>query len=170
VRRIARWYERLIAAFAVLAGVLVVLVFAAVIYDALLRDFGLQPTRWAVPLSEFALLYITMLASPWVLRSKGQVVVESLRLLLPRRGRLWLERATYLFCVAACAIIAWSSTVEALDSIARGDEERLAISIPLYFAYLPLIVGFVLLGCEFVRLLAGRDTLYEQDATSRDSI
>ena len=170
MRRIARIYDRLISALAVLAGVIVVLIFVAVVYDALLRDFGLQPTTWAVPLSEFGLLYITMLAAPWVLRSKGQVVVESLRLLLPRRGRVWLERATYALCIAACATITWFSIVEAIDAIRRDDMERLAIDIPLWLAYAPLVIGFFLLGCEFVRLLSGRDTLYEQAPTTRDSI
>lgn len=170
MRSILRFYDGLIAVLAYVAGVLVVLIFAAVIYDATLRDVGLQPTRWAVPLSELGLLYITALAAPWVLRSKGQIVVESLRLLLPHRGRLWLERATYVFCIAVCAVFTWCSLLEAIDSIRRGDMERLAISIPLYAAYIPLIVGFLFLGTEFVRLLFGQDSLYAQDPTTRDSI
>ena len=170
MRHILRAYDWVVTAFAVLAGILIVLIFAAVIYDATLRDTGLQPTRWAVPLSEFGLLYITMLAAPWLLRSKGQIVVESLRLVFPRRGRVLLEQATYVFCIAVCGVIAWAAAVEAIDSVRRGDMERLAISIPLVVAYIPLIIGFLLLGCEFVRLLIGRDSLYAQDPTTRDSI
>ncbi len=170
MRHVLPGYDWLIVALAFLAGVMIVAIFAAVIYDATLRDVGLQPTRWAVPLSEFGLLYITMLAAPWLLRSKGQIVVESLRLVLPRRGRDWLERATYVFCIVVCATIAWAAAVEGLESIRRGDMERLAITIPLYLAYVPLVVGFFLLGCEFVRLLIGRDTIYEQEPTTRDSV
>ncbi len=170
MRAILRGYDLLIGTLAWLAGVLIVLIFAAVIYDATLRDVGLQPTRWAVPLSEFGLLYITMLAAPWLLRSKGQVVVESLRLALPRRGQAIVERATYVFCILVCGVIAWAAADEGLDSVRRGDMERLAISIPLYLAYAPLIVGFFLLGCEFTRLLLGADTLYAQDPTTRDSV
>jgi TRAP-type C4-dicarboxylate transport system permease small subunit len=167
---ILRCYDWLIAALAILAGVIVALIFVAVVYDASLRDLGFQPTRWAVPLSEIGLLYITMLSAPWLLRSKGQIVVETLRKPMPMRARVWLERATYVFCIGVCAIMTWSAAVEGLDAINRGDVERLAIEIPLYLTYLPLIVGFFLLGCEFLRLLIGVDSLYIQDVTARDSI
>jgi C4-dicarboxylate transporter, DctQ subunit len=163
-------YDRIVVGIAMVGGLLVALIFGAVIYDALLRDLGLQPTRWAVPLSEYGLLYVTMLPAPWLLRSKGQVLVETLRHVVPPWGRVWLERVTYVLCIAICGTMTWASAAQAIDSFERGDVDRLAITIPLYAAHIPFIIGFFFLGCEFFRFLVGVDSLYAQDVTARDSI
>jgi C4-dicarboxylate transporter, DctQ subunit len=170
MRLLIRLYDGIIVTFAALAGAVIAFIFVAVIYDAVLRDVGLQPTRWAEPLSQIGLLYVTMLSAPWILRSKGQIVVETLRKPLPTRAQFWLERAVYLLCITVSAVMTWSSAIEARDAFQRGDVERLAIYIPSYLYYLPLVAGFFLLGCEFLRLLVGGDSLYMQDPTSRDSI
>lgn len=170
MRLLIRLYDGIIVAFAALAGAMVAFIFVAVIYDAALRDVGLQPTRWAEPLSRIGLLYVTMLSAPWILRSKGQIVVETLRKPLPPQAQIWLERTVYTLCIAVSVVMAWSSAIEARDAFQRGDVERLAIYVPSYLYYLPLTVGFFLLGCEFLRLLVGADSLYVQDPTTRDSI
>ena len=170
MRTVIWLYDGLIVGLAAVAGAIIAFIFVAVIYDAVLRDVGLQPTRWAVPLSEIGLLYVTMLSAPWILRSKGQIVVETLRKPLGPVARFWLERAVYVLCIAVSAAMTWSSAVEAGDAFQRGDVERLAIYVPTFLYYVPLIVGFFLLGCEFLRLLLGGDSLYLQNPTTRDSI
>jgi TRAP-type C4-dicarboxylate transport system permease small subunit len=154
-------------ALAAIAGAITVAIFFAVVYDAIVRNLGLQPPGWTVPGSEYGLLYITLLAAPWLLRTKRQVVVESIRMFLPDGARRPLEIAIYLACFVICIVIAWFGFAQAVDAWSRGDIDLRAIPIPLYVAYLPFGVAFLLMGVEFLRLLGQADTLYTQTSTTR---
>ena len=123
-----------------------------------------------VPLAEYGLLYITMLGSPWLLRTKGEIIVESFRMVMPPRVRRVVEFLVYVVCAALCAILAWYALTQGIDSWHTGDGEQRAILVPNYYAYAPMFVGFGLMFIEFLRLLFGRESLYEQSATERESI
>ena len=57
-------YDAVIVGLAVLAGAMVAAVFLAIIYDVSLRTAGFQPPFWTSALTEYALLYMTMIAAP----------------------------------------------------------------------------------------------------------
>jgi TRAP-type C4-dicarboxylate transport system permease small subunit len=163
-----RFYEWLTTALAVVAGVIMSAIFLAVIADVTVRDIGLQPPRHTVPLAEFGLLWITMLGSPWLLRTKGMIIVESLRMVLPRRARRVLELTVYAVCAAVCAVLAAYAASQTIFTWTTNQAEQRAINVPLYYAYFPMFLGFGLMGIEFLRLLFGRDTLYDQSATDQE--
>lgn len=165
MRLLLRGYFWLTSALAVVAGLIMVAIFAGVIFDVLVRDFGFQSPRQIEPLAEYGLLYITMLGSPWLLRTKGQIVVESLRLVLSRRLRRILEIGVYAACALACGVLAWYALSQTIFSWVNDQADQRAINVGLYYAYAPMCLGFFLMGCEFLRLLFGRETLYEQSAT-----
>jgi TRAP-type C4-dicarboxylate transport system permease small subunit len=170
VRGLLRAYAWLTTALAVVAGLVMSAIFVAVVADVTLRDLGFQSPRATVPLSEFGLLYITMLGSPWLLRTKGHIVVESLRLVLPARVRRPLELAVYAICAGACGVLAWFALEQTVFTWVNNQAEQRAIDMPLYYAYGPMFLGFFLMGIEFLRLLFGRETLYEQSGTTRETI
>jgi TRAP-type C4-dicarboxylate transport system permease small subunit len=101
------------------------------------------------------------------MRTRRQVVVESIRMLLPVGARRPLEIAIYSGCFVICIVIAWFGFAQAVDAWSRGDIDLRAIPVPLYVAYLPFGVAFFLMGVEFLRLLGLSDSLYGQTATSR---
>ena len=170
MRGFLRAYEWLTSALAAVAGIIMSAIFIAVIVDVTMRNLGIQSPRATVPLAEFGLLYITMLGSPWLLRTKGQIIVESLRLVIPPRQRRVLELAVYAACAAVCGLLAWYALDQTIFAWENDQAEQRAIDVPLYYAYAPMFLGFFLMGIEFLRLLFGRDTLYEQSATTREGI
>jgi C4-dicarboxylate transporter, DctQ subunit len=159
-----RAYDVLTSALALVAGVIMVLIFVGVVADVTIRDFGYQSPRAIQPLAEFGLLYITMLGSPWLLRRKGMIIVESLRMMLPGGVRRVLELFVYAVCTAVCAILAWYAMSQATLSWETASADQRAIEIPLYYAYAPMFLGFFLMGLEFARLLFSGDTIYGQSA------
>lgn len=169
-RALLRAHDWLVNALAAVAGAIVVAIFLAVVYDATLRNLGMQPPRWTVPSSEFGLFYITLLAGPWLLRTNGHVVVESLRAVLPAAAKSALEHLVYAGCIVVCAVIAWFALDQAIDAWVRGEADLRAIRIPLYVAYAPMVLGFALMGCEFARLLFGQGSLYAPRAGDRDGM
>ncbi len=170
MRPLLRLYFWVTAALAVVAGLIMVAIFVAVIVDVTVRDVGLQPSRATVPLAEYGLLYITMLGSPWLLRTKGEIMVESFRMIMPPAMRRAVEIFTYVLCAALCGILAWYALDQAILTWGTGQGEQRAILVPAYVAYAPMFLGFGLMFIEFLRLLFGRETLYDQSATEREGI
>ena len=77
----------------------------AIVLDVVVRNLGLQPPAHTLTLTEYGLLYLTMLAAPWLVREKGHVHIELVTAALPPRARFWLTRVVYALCVLTCAVI-----------------------------------------------------------------
>ena len=69
-------YDHLIEGLAVVSGLIIAGVCLLIVYDVIARNLGLQPPASTVALTEYALLYFTMAASPWLVRTRGHIVVE----------------------------------------------------------------------------------------------
>lgn len=165
MRGLMKAYEWIITALAAVAGAIIVATFMVVVVDVSLRNLRLPTLSWAIPAAEYGLLYVTLLAGPWLLRNKRQVVAESVRVYLPVKARRVLEVGIYVGCLLVCAVIVWAAAHETIGSWRRGDSEQRGIEIPLFLAYAPFVVSFLLMGVEFVRLLVTGQTIYTISAT-----
>jgi len=163
-------YDWLTSVLAVVAGLIMVSIFFGVILDVTIRDFGYQSPRAIQPLAEFGLLYITMLGSPWLLRRKGMIIVESLRMALPSKARRVCEIAVYVACTTVCAILTWYAMYQLIESWQTSAADQRAITVPLVYAYAPMALGFFLMGVEFLHLLLSGDTIYGQSASDREVV
>lgn len=170
MRPLLRFYDWITSALAIIAGVIMVLIFLGIIVDVTIRNIGYTSPRAIQPLAEFGLLYITMLGSPWLLRNKGMIVVESLRLALPEQARRVVEIVMYLVCVAVCSVLAWYAMYQGILSWETNAADQRAIAVPLYYAYAPMFLGFFLMDIEFVRLLMSGDSIYAASGTERDVV
>jgi C4-dicarboxylate transporter, DctQ subunit len=170
MRPLLRAYDWLMTALAVVAGIIMSAIFIAVILDVLIRNFGYEAPPAIEPLCEFGLLYITMLGSPWLLRTRGMIIVESMRMVLPSGPRRVLEIVVYVVSAAICFLLAWYSAYQTIFTWVNNEADQRAINVPLYYAYAPMLLGFFLMGCEFLRRLFARDTLYSQSAVEGETI
>ncbi len=163
-------YNSVIVALAYVAGAMVAATFVAVVYDVTLRMLGIQPPYWTSAATEYALLYITLLAAPWLVRQKGHVFVQLVNQALPPVPRKWLERAVYLICILVSLTIAFYSLAEAIQSFERGEYDVRSIAMPMWLLYAPLPVGFLLTATEFLRFLLGFDSMYVNSSSSTESL
>ena len=74
---LTRAYDNLIMALALLAGVMIASVFFFIVFDVTLRTTGFRPPEFVSAVSEYVLLYVTMLAAPWLVRERGHVRIGS---------------------------------------------------------------------------------------------
>ena len=102
---VAALYLRLLELLAVVAGVLLAAMAVAIVVDVVVRNLGLQPPAHTLTLTEYGLLYVTMLGAPWLVRAKGHVYIELLTAAVSPRTRFWLTRVVYALCVLTCAVI-----------------------------------------------------------------
>ncbi len=156
MRALFRLYDGLLLGLAAFAGAAFGAMAFIVVYEVLMRWLGWRPPGWPVAVSEFTLLYATVLAAPWVLRHSGHAQVTTLLVYLPPRARLALGRAVSLLGAVVCALVAWYALRSTLG--AQGLEIR-SFAMPKWVVYAPLPLGFLLLSIEFARHMV-RGTLF----------
>lgn len=117
-------------------------------YEVLVRWLGFRPPVWPVAISEYTLLYATVLAAPWVLRRAEHVQVTTLIAVIPGRARKVAERIVCGLGMAVCLVVAWFALKVTLS--AQGLEIR-SFEMPRWIVYAPLPLGFFLLAVEFGR-------------------
>ena len=156
MRALVRLYDGLLLGLAAFAGAAFGAMAFIVVYEVLMRWLGWRPPGWPVAVSEFTLLYATVLAAPWVLRHSGHAQVTTLLVFLPPRARLALGRAVSLLGAVVCALVAWYALSVTLG--AQGLEIR-SFAMPKWVVYAPLPLGFLLLSIEFARHMV-RGTLF----------
>jgi C4-dicarboxylate transporter, DctQ subunit len=169
VATLTRAYERCLAALAWLAGAVLTVMLVAILFDVIVRDVGGQPPEATVPIVEFGLFYITMLTAPWLVRTKGHIIVEALTSQLPPRIHRIQAKAVYAVCGGICLAFAWYAADLAIGAWQRGEMDERALGVPSWILYAPAAVSFVLMAIEFARYLFGRDTLYSGRIGGQDA-
>ena len=86
MKLLSKAYDGLIVGLAILAGLMLVVIFVGIIVDVAIRTVGYNSLQWYSAIAEYCLLFSTMLAAPWLVRLKGHVVVESLTMAMPAAG------------------------------------------------------------------------------------
>jgi TRAP-type C4-dicarboxylate transport system permease small subunit len=157
---IARGYNALVNGLAVLAGVVIVAITLMIVVDVLMRNFGLKPPAHTIALTEYSLLYITMLGAPWLVREKGHVHIELIVSRLAPLPRRIVHAVVCLLCVVVCAVLFWYSLQVTLLNLSRGDIEIRSFDVLRGVLIGCMPVGFVLMTIEFLRFLVGRDSMF----------
>jgi len=158
-------YDRIIYGLAAFAGLLVVTVAALIVVDVSLRSLGFEPPAATVALTEYALLYFTMSAAPWLVRRRGHVAVRVVFDRLPDGTRRLWEGAIYVLCAGIAFAIALIAATLMVESWALGDVEQRSIDVPRWLLFLPLAVGFAGVAIEFVRFPLTRTSFYADDTS-----
>ena len=154
-----RAYDALIHGLAGLAGALIGGLCLLIAWDVIARNLGLQPPASTVALTEYALLYFTMAAAPYLVRVRGHIVVEVLYRRLGATARRWLDRAVLSLCVMICVVMSALATMLAVEAFTRGEIDVRSLDTPRWLLFVPLVVGFGLMGTEFLRLLLRHESL-----------
>ncbi len=160
MRSLIKAYDAVIVGLAIVAGAMVAAVFVMILYDVILRASGFQPPAFTSALTEYALLYLTMLGAPWLVRIRGHVFVESATLRMGRSVRHVVERFVYIVCIALCLVLSYYAVEQALDMASRGEEDWRSIVMPRWVLFAALPIGFLLAAVEFARFLFGDDSMY----------
>lgn len=164
MRLVVRAYDGLVSLMALVAAGMLVWLMVSILVSVTMRNLGLQPMAWLFTSSEYALLYMTMLGAPWLVRRKGHVHIELVTAALPPRARRLLSRAVALGCVVVCAILTWKGIDLVQTNIARMDFDVRAYFFPRWLLTIAFPVSFGLMAIEFARFAFGRELLHSGEA------
>ncbi len=148
-QKLYRGFERFTAFLASIAAFLIFLMSLWITYDVLSRYLFNASSPWAFDLSEYALVWITFLASPWVLMQDRHVRIELMVDLLPPRVQRVLGIAVCIVALLTCAILAWRTGIAALDYIDRNQMMPRIWRIPRIWPYAVIPIGSALLTIAF---------------------
>lgn len=161
---IGRVYRGILYAMAGIAGAMLVWLMISVITSVVMRNAGLQPFAWLFTSSEYAILYMTMLGAPWLVREKGHVHIELVTAALPGPARRVVSRLVAVSCVAVCALLAWKGAELLITNIQRNDLDVRAYYFPKWILTLAFPISFGLMAIEFSRFVFGADLMHSGEA------
>jgi len=143
-------FERVTLCMAIVAAGLILGMSCWITYDVLTRYFLDWASPWAFDLSEYALIWITFLGAPWVLLQDRHVRIELLVDVLPKSIQRALGIAVCLIAFAACVVLAWKTSVAALQYYDRGIMMPRIWRIPRIYPYSIIPIGSMFLGTVFL--------------------
>ena len=161
---IGKLYRGFLYAMAGIAGVMLIWLMFSVITSVVMRNAGLQPFAWLFTSSEYAILYMTMLGAPWLVREKGHVHIELVTAALPGPMRRIVSRFVAVLCVIVSLILAWKGAELFLGNIARNDLDVRSYYFPKWILTIAFPVSFGLMAIEFSRFVFGDDLMHSGEA------
>ena len=167
---ISNAYNKLITGLAVLGGMLLALIFVGIIADVTIRSIGFNSLQWYSAEAEYCLFFCTMFGAPYLVRHKGHVVIESLRLAMPPPVRNALAKVVYFICILLSLLFVYYGLIETIDAIQTGEKDIRSIDMPKWILMAPFPIGFSLIAIEFMRYLLGFDTYYSDRVGGGDSL
>ena len=159
-----RLIDKLCNLLAVFAGIYLVLIMFAIVFQASARSFGYSGSSHVFTFSEYGLLYIVMAASPWLVRLKGHVYIEMLTAALPGSVAPAFSRAVTLLCVVICFFLVWYTGEATLKAFNRADFDMRSLDMPKWLLLVPMPVCFSLMALQFMRFVFGPETLHTGEA------
>lgn len=157
-------YRSVLYAMAGISGAMLIWLMISVITSVVMRNLGMQPFAWLFTSSEYAILYMTMLGAPWLVREKGHVHIELVTAALPAPARRFVSRCVAATCVAVCAMLAWKGAELMLTNIARNDLDVRAYYFPKWVLTAAFPLSFGLMAVEFSRFVFGSDLMHSGEA------
>lgn len=164
MQQLIRLYTGFLYAMAFVAGAMLIWLMISVVVSVLMRNMGMQPFAWLFTSSEYALLYMTMLGAPWLVREKGHVHIELVTAALPPNVRRMISRLVAAACVLVSLILAWKGLDLFLTNIERNDYDVRAYYFPRWILTISFPVSFGLMAVEFSRFVFGRDLMHSGEA------
>lgn len=148
--------------FAAAVGIVAAIVLL-VIYDVASRNLRLPTLPGAVTTVEFALFFVTFLALPWLVRTRGHVAVEIVFTALSLRARRVLELVLHLVAAVMCAALALRSGSSMVDALLSGDYEVRSYDMPMWLLYAAMMSGFGLGALQFLAFPLRGESFYGAD-------
>jgi len=151
---------RVSIALAWVACAIIPCLFTLITIDVSIRSFGFNPPLFTSSVVEYALLYVAMFSAPFLTREKGHVAIEAFLSIMPHGIRIVLARVVYFLCAASALLFSYFAYELMYFAYVDGILDIRGVDMPQWTQYLPICIGFFLVGLEFLMFLFGRRHYY----------
>ena len=150
------FFDKLVDRMALLAGVLLVFITAAVCYTIGMRYLFTKTTIWIMQTTEYALLWIVFLATTWLLRERGHITTDLIYTHLNEKTKHTLDCIMFVIGGLACAIMVYFGMDYMCECIIKGVTDVRAVTVPKWTIFVVIPIGSVLLTIQFFRMAWSR--------------
>jgi C4-dicarboxylate transporter DctQ subunit len=150
-KRFWEFFDKLSDVMAALAGVLLVLISAAMCYTIFMRFVFRQTTIWIIPMSEYALLWIVFLGTTWLLRQGGHITTDVIYIHLNEKSKRYLDFVMSVIGGLACALLLYLGIVHMWDCMIHGVTDVRAMTVPKSAVFIIIPIGSIFLTIQFFR-------------------
>ena len=119
---------------------------------------------------EYGLLWFTMLAAPWLARTKGHVFIDAITELLSPGIQKYLAKFSYTVALLVSIAFTYYSWLLLKEAFQDQMMDERGIDIPQWTLYFPMPICFFLLSIEFLRYLLGFDDMYNKRTDAREGM
>jgi len=154
------WLDRLTNILAILAGVYLVWIFLAIVFQVVARSVFLYGSSHIFTFIEYGLLYITMAGAPWLVREKGHVYIEILTAAVSEQVRPILSRAVVGLVILICVIITYYGIEVTIRAFVRDEMDMRSLDMPRWMLMISMPICFGLMSLQFLRFVIGPETLH----------
>jgi len=146
-----RFLDKILAVLAVLSGLLLLFITFAIFYTIFVRFLDISGPVWAIQFTEYALLWMTLLGTAWVLKKQRHVSVDLLTSRLSAQTKLYFNLAHSVMGVAVSGVLCWYGTVVTWGQYQRGVMDIQVVDLPKYLILIVIPIGFLFLVGQFLR-------------------
>jgi len=133
------------------AGAILVFIMLSVGLEVIARTFFDRPQMWVTEITECMLLYITFLASAWLLREEGHVKVDIILSRLSARTNAFLGIISSILGVFVSVVL----TIYGFQVVWYSFQKHLytptAMEIPIAAIIIIIPIGSLMLSLQFMR-------------------
>lgn len=148
-----RWYAGLMRGCGFVAAAVVGLMTVLVCVDVIGRNVVGRSLPWLLDVTEYAMPVVTLAAAPWLMWRNAHVRLDLLGVVLGPAGQRRADRISAAVGLAVCVLFVWYGVATLLDLRQAGSLVMKALVFPEWWLYVPLPIGFALLGLECGRRL-----------------
>ncbi len=158
------WLDRLTNILAILAGVYLVWIFLAIVFQVVARSVFLYGSSHIFTFIEYGLLYIPMAGAPGLVREKGHVYIEILTAAVSEQVRPILSRAVVGLVILICVIITYYGIEVTIRAFVRDEMDMRSLDMPRWMLMISMPICFGLMSLQFLRFVIGPETLHSGEA------
>ncbi len=151
LNKLGAFMDRLNGVTAVLGVLIIVFIMVSISFGVVMRYFVHQPLQWVLEISEYSLLYLTFVATAWVLKKEGHVKIDVLLDRLGHRGRAVTNAVTSVVSSLVCFVLVWQGTRITYEYFVMGRFEDTPLAIPTGYVLAVIPFGSLLLALQFLR-------------------
>jgi TRAP-type C4-dicarboxylate transport system permease small subunit len=115
-----------------------------------------SPTGWVIEVCEFALLYITFLGAPWLLKQDGHIRVDILFTFLNRKVSRILNTTTSLVGAIACGFLFVYGVLSTWHHFQENTLIIQTLNMPKWELLIVIPIGSFFLVLQFLCIFYGQ--------------
>jgi len=143
--------DRLCTGLAVVAATLFLFCTFSICYSILTRSMRIMGPIWVVQFNEYAMLWITFLATAYLLMKNKHASIQIVVGRLGERGKRFFGLAHNLVGLILCAALTYFCFSSTWEHIVRKVIDVQSVDVPKGYILAVIPFGFLLLSLQFLR-------------------